>query len=245
VAEAMPTKWAYEALMVKQFKDNQFEKFFFETDKRISRANFKSAYLVPELEERLNEVSGEYHDAGTVEEHRDALEVLKNEVMREQQHLEEYSFTAEAFEAAHFSGEFEGRLRNFLEDLNQHYLGIYSKANREKQVHINKLLERDRRGYFQALNRHHNEAVSDHVKKIYEKNQVVEANGHLYQQIDPIFKDPRQTGPVGIRSHFFAPRKPFFGTYVDTYVFNIAFIWFLTLLGYGILYFDLVGRLVK
>jgi len=47
ITELMPTKWAYEALMVTQFKENEFEKNFFDYEKRISYNNFKSAYLLP------------------------------------------------------------------------------------------------------------------------------------------------------------------------------------------------------
>jgi len=94
------------------------------------------------------------------------------------------------------------------------------------------------------LNRYHNESVADQVKKIYEKNQIIEYQGRLYQRIDPIFLDPEPRG-IGIRSHFFAPRKYFLGKYIDTFTFNIAFIWFMTAVLYAILYFDLPGKLIN
>src|SRR6056297_2612966 len=53
IAEIMPTKWSYEALMVNQFKNNEFEKNFFEIEKRESSADFKRVYLVPELMDRV------------------------------------------------------------------------------------------------------------------------------------------------------------------------------------------------
>jgi len=105
---------------------------------------------------------------------------------------------------------------------------------------------KDRRSvYFSMLDRYHNESVSDQVKKIYEKNQIIEYHGRLYQQIDPIFLDPAPEGFIGIRSHFFAPRKYFLGMYYDTFKFNVGFIWFLTMVLYLVLYYDLLGRLVN
>ena len=92
---------------------------------------------------------------------------------------------------------------------------------------------------------YHNESVADQVKKIYEKNQIVEYKGELYQQIEPIYMDPVPEAGIGIRAHFFAPRKYFLGRYYDTYGFNIAFIWFMTLLLYLALYYDLPGKLVR
>ena len=105
-------------------------------------------------------------------------------------------------------------------------------------------MEDRRELYFSMLNDYHNEAVADQVKRIYEKNQIIEWKGRLYQQIDPIFMDPEPEG-LGIRSHFYAPHKYFLGRYVDTYTFNIGFIWFLTLLAYLILYYQATRPIIK
>ena len=77
------------------------------------------------------------------------------------------------------------------------------------------------------------------------KTRSLNTKGRLYQQIDPIFLDPASEGFIGIRSHFFAPRKYFLGKYFDTFKFNMGFIWFLTLVLYLAFYYDLVGRLVN
>ncbi|MDA3779362.1 MAG: ATP-binding cassette domain-containing protein, partial [Bacteroidales bacterium] len=42
ISEIMPTKWSYEALLVNQFKNNEFEKTFFKIEKKESNANFKT-----------------------------------------------------------------------------------------------------------------------------------------------------------------------------------------------------------
>ncbi|MCA1747084.1 MAG: hypothetical protein LC655_05255, partial [Bacteroidales bacterium] len=78
------------------------------------------------------------------------------------------------------------------------------------------------------------------VKKIYEKNKIVESDGRLYQQSDPIFLLPEST-----RAHFYAPAKLLFGKYVDTYWFNIVVIWLGSLILYVVLYYDLLRRLIE
>jgi len=82
--------------------------------------------------------------------------------------------------------------------------------------------------------------VSDQVKKIYEKHKIVESDGRLYQQTEPIFLLPETT-----RSHFYAPKKYFMGRYVDTYLFNMVVIWLTTVILYAVLYFDLLRRLIR
>ncbi len=240
IAELMPTKWAYEALMVKQFKDNRFEQNFFEIEREISRTNFKSAYYIPALEERLSDLRDEYRKNGAIKENLDALKVLKNEFLREQDTLLLNEFTAADFSADHYSPVFDSTATAFLEELNNHYLNQFILANKLKQKRLNAIMSDRRDLYYQMLDKYHNESVSDNVKKIYEKNKIIESDGRLYQQVDPIFLLPES-----MRSHFYAPRKYFFNTYVDTYVYNIIFIWFLAIILYLILYFDLLHKLLN
>jgi ABC-type multidrug transport system ATPase subunit len=245
VAELMPTKWSYEALMVHQFKENRFEKYLYDYEKRISYNNFKAAYLLPQLEERLNDCSFEFHQSGKILETRNKWLVLKNEMLQWQSLVEDIHFKAVELDAETINQATLDKSARLLKALKQHFINNFSIANREKERYLGKLMTDRRNLYFSWLNRYHNESVADHVKKIYEKNQVIEYRGRLYQQIDPIFLDPASDAPIGIRSHFYAPRKYFLGRYFDTYFFNIGFIWFLTIALYILLYYDLVGKLVR
>jgi len=128
---------------------------------------------------------------------------------------------------------------DFLDDINTFYLSRYTATNKKKHRYLDKLMSEKRAVYFSLLNKYHNESVADQVKKIYEKNPIIESEGRLYQQIDPIYLYPEST-----RSHFYAPVKLLGGKYFDTYWFNMAFIWFLTILLYGVLYFDLLHKLI-
>src|SRR5690606_33392438 len=70
-------------------------------------------------------------------------------------------------------------------------------------------------------------------------------NGELIQQINPVYVDPRPSGVLDYRAHFFAPTKNFFGTLIDTFVFNLIVIWGMTLVLYGTLYFELLRKGVE
>jgi hypothetical protein len=171
--------------------------------------------------------------------------VLKNELLKAQGAVGDFHLRPGELEPQSVSEAQLVKATRLLSALKTHYLDRFSTANREKQRYLGKLMDDRRELYFQWLNLYHNESVADQVKKIYEKNQIVEYEGELYQQIEPIYLDPAPEGLIGIRSHFFAPRKYFLGFYYDTYSFNIVFIWFMTLLLYIALYYDLLGRLVR
>ena len=61
IAEIIPTRWTYEALMVSQFKDNKYSTLvynsaretFYSIQKKISEADFITVYRLPELHKVL------------------------------------------------------------------------------------------------------------------------------------------------------------------------------------------------
>ena len=53
IGDVMASRWAYEALMVTQYKDNAYEKHFYDVDKRIAQAEFKAVYYIPQLQSML------------------------------------------------------------------------------------------------------------------------------------------------------------------------------------------------
>ena len=95
------------------------------------------------------------------------------------------------------------------------------------------------------MDKYHNEAVADQVKKVLEKDRILEYKNELVQQIDPIYKDPVASGRFSFRSHFFAPRKHFMSKMYDTYWFNMVIIWLLSAFFYITLYFELLKKLLS
>jgi hypothetical protein len=93
-------------------------------------------------------------------------------------------------------------------------------------------------------NRYYNESLADLVKNISEKERIIEYEGRLYQQINPVFVDPQPSGPLDYRAHFFAPTKNLFGGLVSTFVFNNLVVWLMTIGLYATLFFELLRKLV-
>lgn len=55
-ANLMASRWAYEALMVTQFKDNAYQKHFFNIEKEESNCNYDLIFLIPALNKILEEI---------------------------------------------------------------------------------------------------------------------------------------------------------------------------------------------
>lgn len=87
-------------------------------------------------------------------------------------------------------------------------------------------------------NRFHNESLADLVKNTNAKERIVEYEGRLLQQTDPVYRDPEPGAKWDYRTHFLSPQKPFFGKLYDTYYFNVIVMWLITAFLYVTLYFE-------
>jgi hypothetical protein len=246
LAELMPTKWSYEALMVNQFKNNLFEVSFYDVEKRINNADFKQSYFIPELEDLLNDCIYEFRQQGAITSKSNELRVLRNEIIHEKKSFEGIiKITPEDFIPENFNIATSEKIKAYLGELNLHYLEIFTTANREKTNSIRYLMEHKKAQYYEYLRLYHNESVSDEVRKVFERKKIVEYNHRLIQKIDPVFLDPQPENLFDFRSHFFAPRKHFFGRFFDTYWFNICVIWVLSIILYVTLYYDLSRKIIN
>src|SRR6056297_788539 len=249
IAEIMPTKWSYEALMVNQFKNNEFEKNFYEIEKRESSADFKQVYYISELEKRLEFIEDNWYkfneDPIIQKEITDNLKLLKNEIEKEQVRTGLDFGSFHQLDTASFNEIILNKTQDYIEKLDTYYSMQFQKANNEKENIIRYLLNTNPELYRNKRNTYHNESVADQVKKVFEKNKIIEYNHELIQQVDPIYKDSDIDGFLNFRSHFFAPRKYFAGIYFNTFWFNLSFVWFLTVVLYFTLYFDVLKKILE
>lgn len=248
VAEMMPTKWSYEALMVNQFMNNEFEKNFYEIEKRESNADFKKVHYLPELKKNITYIEENFinlEDQEVKANIIESLQLLKTELAKEQNRTRILFESLHQLDIDNFNEIVIGKTIDYIDQLEAYYTTMFQKANTEKENIIRYLLKTDAELYNNKRAAYHNESVEEQVKKRFEKNKMIRYKDELIQQIDPIFKDPDVEGYFNFRAHFFAPQKYFFGKYLDTYWFNMAFVWFMTLFMYVTLYFDVLKKVLS
>jgi hypothetical protein len=83
------------------------------------------------------------------------------------------------------------------------------------------------------------------VKNVNEKNRIIEFNGELIQQINPVFLPPAPKSPLDYRAQFFAPEKEFLGISFSTYWFDLLIIWVMAAMLYVTLYFELLRKFIE
>src|SRR5690606_13798403 len=94
VGDMMASRWAFEAAMVTQFKDNRLERELFSYDQVIADADFKKIYLIPELRTKLQFALGQFRsqDSTTRVQLERNLLVVRNSIREELKNLGEDKF---------------------------------------------------------------------------------------------------------------------------------------------------------
>jgi ABC-type multidrug transport system ATPase subunit len=240
--EMIVARWGYEALAVKQFKDNAYEKQFYEYDRLMSIANYKKIYWYNDLKQRISELEEGVSRKQYDEEFKKDLLVLRNEIAKEIKAvpLLEFNYLDQLLPERVNSDAISAALR-YIEILNQSYKNLYNKNFNEKDRIITEAMDRDPEAFIELKEKHFNKSLEEFVTNEKEEKRIIEFKGELIQKMDPIYKDPEH--PF-LKAHFYAPRKQIFGTYVDTLWVNIIFIWFWTIVTYLALYFRVLKRIL-
>ncbi|MEX1003015.1 MAG: ATP-binding cassette domain-containing protein [Crocinitomicaceae bacterium] len=91
IGNVMASRWAYEALAVVQFKENEYGDIYFEYEKKKSFATWKKDYWLQEMNANLDYLKTNIGDIGKIKETKNALLILKNEIEREEAFLDNLS----------------------------------------------------------------------------------------------------------------------------------------------------------
>ena len=242
--EIITARWAYEALAVYQFIENDYEKRFYPYDKAMSIADFKKTYWVRNLKNKVEYLSQQLNNPEDMNKFNNDLLVLRNEMLDENVTNDILQFKAcDKLQHPHVDSTVLNSVRDHLDLLNKYYIRLYNKANQQKDsviCSLEKTLAQKEQFISLKMN-NYNEKLNEFVTNAHEVDIIVEYHGRLYQKKDPIYLDPESKF---LKAQFYAPRKMLFGKYADTLWVNIGVIWLFTLFIFAVLYFRLLKKLL-
>ena len=265
VAEMMASRWAYEGLMVYQYKNNKFcqignkKETLFDIDKKISQADFKQVHYIKEIKDVLYNAyeasetikfKDEYEEEVNVDSLEqvivDELALVKNEFSNEHRRVPDIIFEdIDKLNLKDFNETIYEDAEIYLDELDEYYGKILFTYDSKKEAIKTYLAEKSPGEYIRKRNKYHNEHLEDIVKNTYEKYKILRYKDRLIQQTDPIFLDPDNSNFIGFRAHFYAPQKYFMGKYFPTFWFNIIVIWLMSILFYPPLYFEHLKKILQ
>jgi ABC-type multidrug transport system ATPase subunit len=247
--EIMTSRWAFEALAVKQFKDNTYNKNLYKFDKGISIATYKKDYWLTELQKKLDNSESNYKNPANKQETIDALKMIKSELTKELSANGNEKIPAPGallnLSLETFNAETANEIRNLLGTLKANYIKLYKRYNDAKDKEIAALTKdgEAQAAYLKQKDAYENESLTDLVTNRNSFYKILDLNGQYIQKTNPIYLDPTESN-FG-RAHFFAPRKKFLNRFYDTYWFNICVIWGMSVILAITLYFDALKKLIN
>ena len=246
--DIMASRWAFEALSVNQFKENKYERNFYEFDKDISYADFRKNFWINELKGKVDFCQKNINNPNMKAEIDQSILLIKNELTPEYTQNKKIKFAPgiNKIEFQSFKNEtFVNELKNYINYLYLNYIKLYNKASDEKDRVISRLNKTPqmKEEFIKLKNENANDNLSDLVINRNELNKIMEKNGELIQRADPVYLDPSEE--TSISAHFFAPNKKIFGNYIDTFWINILVIWGMSFMLGITLYFKLFGKLLN
>lgn len=244
IGDVMTSRWAFEALALAQFEDNYYNRYFYEVDRIISQNNYDATFLIPNLQERLEGVKRSMKLGENKERAAKDLVILRN-MVAELTDRDGNSFPkTDKINKDNFSDTVADELSHFLDDVKATAEKRQFSASKIKDKIYNELIQelggRDEMVALQQDN--HNKRLEEYLLNKNELDKIMESkSGRLIQQKDPAYHIARFTNG---RAHFYAPVKRIGGLMINTFVFNIVFIWITTLFLYVALKYTWLKRLL-
>jgi ABC-type multidrug transport system ATPase subunit len=228
-SELLASRWAFEALMVVQFKDNLYEAPLYQYDKVLATAEYKKIFYLGELEKMLKKAKEEPYSA------QKYFKIIKKELEKELELIDkkELPNLYALSDRRNLPGMY-AYMGRILKKIKLYYQKSQQLAQKEKDKFLRQNPEH------QSLrNLHHNEAVAMLVKQSQSDKKIVVSNDHIEPIINAVFIDGRD-----VSAHFFAPNKKIFQQKISTFWFNIMIIWIMVGSLYVTLYLRLLSRFV-
>ena len=244
--EIMASRWAFEALAVNQFKENEYEKTFYKEDKRISIASYKKDYWMQKIINKVGKIENEMKDGKKPTELKNDINLLYNELKKEEKYSKKKCTVLEEITPEKYTESIGRGIKDYLGNtLKNHYINVDIAARKKhNDLTLDLIKKVGNDGLVALKDAAENESLTQLVKNANDISgeRCLEKNGRLIQQTDPVFQDPVDS-KLG-RAHFFAPRKNFLGAYYSTFWFNMCVVWMMSLLLIITLYFDVFKRVL-
>lgn len=243
VGDINPVRWSYEALCVQQFKNNRFNKHFYDIDREISNNTYYASFLIPKLQIKLDEAAKAITIGKVTPVTRNDLRTIQNELslLSRDFKVDDLSYPdTTRLNVMILSSNDIADYKSFFSELRNHLLDKNRTLNQSKDSIYLRLTE-SKGGNDQVFafkRRFHNAALEDLVLNKNEVEKITNVDHRFIRKFNPAYAIPTATNG---RAHMFAPVKRIGNLSVDTLWFNTLVLWLIS----GLFYFALLTNLFR
>jgi hypothetical protein len=244
IGDLMAARWSFEALAVKQFKNNRYERNFFKYKMDESNNTFYASFLINALKKDLW-IANKYKDSV------DYKAAINSKLRKVNYYLDQLSATSGFIpvpenllvslnsntidstvmkDARSFldmlAGRFQKELKKYTDTEDSVSTAIISKIGSDKLVELE--------------SNYHNKSLEDIVLDRFRTNQFIETENRIVQKYEPGYMKPLSN--YG-RAHLYAPYKLIGNIEIDTFWFDLLVLWVVSGVLYLVLYFNFLQKL--
>ncbi len=247
IGDAMTSRWAYEALAVNLYKNNDYRKHLFEEEVRKNEFGFKAFYLVPELKKHLasyqsfKENNQQKSAASVVPLLQNSFEDLFTDISSSDDSV---IWAVAQIGTGSINKDAIPVLSGYLEYAAEIYKEEYNRANNaleDKYMQVLSLFNNNPELLEDFKDRHTNDKLEEVVRDKYSANKIHITNNRIYQGDEPIYRNPVNRNGT---AHFNSAYKYIGNLKFGTLLFNLLVIWVFTFLLMVALYFDLLHKVL-
>lgn len=235
IADLAVTRWAYEAMMVYQYRENNYTKPMYNFNRNIALGKSYSYYVIPVIKNRINYCIQKPVSA------QDSLELycksIKNTLVHISNQFDVFPYeNIDRITPDNFDEKLAEDLNDYLEYISRYFYSMYERAQNNKNKYITEISDSLGNTF---LRNQKNTCLNNFVEfkvtqKEYEQKVKI-AGATIVLLNDPVYQYP--FSDFG-RTQLFVPEKKINGQLIDTVEFDISVIWLMNLLLYILLVFD-------
>jgi len=240
IGDMMVSRWAYEALAVAQFRRNDYQKHWFEIEKRKSNTSYLQNNLIPVLSHLTEDIGNELENGKLktedVKELNSGLNILNIKI----QHSNNYSLSEKDVSLSKLK-EVDGFLDRCRLILSKQMDEIKNSMNKIYDNLFIKFRNNDEE-MLKFKQQYYNNSIADNVLRKNEYRKLIFQNGEIIRKADPVYYEPENS--FG-RAHFYASEKRIGSRLFDTFYFNMAVLWIISLFLYFLLITNAFGNFIN
>ena len=237
VAEMIPSRWAYEAIVVSQFVENPYNRYFFKLDFTEYQNRFNSEKLIPLLEITLNSCLNNMDNSDSVLVLERNLSLLKHEfdMLDKREEIAPYE-NIDFLNTDNFDHEIYESALGYITYLKFQIANSFEETVFDRTGIIQTITDSlNTIGMEEFRNGNHNHAISNLVLGRFPEGYARIQDTRILKSASPVYMFPESK--YG-RAAFFSSIKRFNDSYVETFRFNLSVIWILNLILYLFLITD-------
>jgi ABC-type multidrug transport system ATPase subunit len=246
IGNIMASRWAYEALAVHQYTQNDYAQEFFALDAKLRTYGWKRDFWTKEMRSILHESQKQLSGEKSRDELASNLAILHKELEKAEHEVSGFKFNAldQLHEDRVVPATFDS-VEMAVERLHEYFKANYRNVSDSKEERNNalSLTSALRDQLIERKDLNHNDRLEEFVTNSNDLARVAIYNNEIVQKIDPIYRKPLHKGIFD--AHFYAPVKYFIGLELPTFTANVLVIWLMTAFLAVVLFFDGLRLLIE